>query len=87
MRGRTYRAGLAFGVVAMITLSIVVFASTAVAISPPGMGLPFLLGILTAFAAFFFLWLRRVELASLRAELARREAEQRAASGGGSWAT
>jgi heme exporter protein C len=52
-----------------------------------GMGLPFLLGILTAFAAFFFLWLRRVELASLRAELARREAEQRAASGGGSWAT
>ncbi len=35
MRGRTYRAGLAFGVVAMITMSIVVFASTAVAISPP----------------------------------------------------
>ncbi len=35
MRGRTYRAGLALGVVTLITMSIVVFASMAVAISPP----------------------------------------------------
>jgi len=52
-----------------------------------GMGMPFLLGTLTAFAAFFFLWLRRAELVTLRAELARRDAEQQMASGGGSWAT
>lgn len=40
-----------------------------------GMGLPFLLGVATALVAFAHLWLRRLEVAGLRAERARREAE------------
>lgn len=40
-----------------------------------GMGWPFLLGVLTALAALFHLWLRRVDVATLRTELALRQAE------------
>ncbi len=48
-----------------------------------GMGWPFLAGVLTAFAAFFYLLARRVELA----ELEDREARARAASESQPWAT
>lgn len=51
-----------------------------------GMGWPFLLGVLTALAAFFHLWLRRVEVATLRGELARREADADRA-GASTWDT
>ena len=50
-----------------------------------GMGWPFVLGVLTAVAAFVHLWLRRIEVVRLRALVARRESE--AAAGGGAWAT
>lgn len=51
-----------------------------------GMGLPFILGVLAALAAFAHLWLARVEVARLRA---RREAEQAEglAPGAASWDT
>jgi heme exporter protein C len=50
-----------------------------------GMRWPFWLGVLTALAAFVHLWLRRIEVARLRALAARHESE--AAAGGGAWAT
>ncbi len=52
-----------------------------------GMGWPFLLGVVTALLAFGHLWLRRVEVAALRAALARQEAERSLDSGGGGWDT
>jgi heme exporter protein C len=52
-----------------------------------GMGWPFLLGTLTAFAAFFHLWLRRIEVARLRALVARRESEAALGEGIGAWGT
>jgi heme exporter protein C len=53
-----------------------------------GMGWPFLLGALTALAAFFHLWLRRIEVARLRALVARRESEAALGAGGvGAWGT
>lgn len=51
-----------------------------------GMGWPFLVGVLTAFAAVFHLLALRIEVAGLRAELAGREArEVGAPSGEASW--
>lgn len=49
-----------------------------------GMGAPFAAGVAAAIAAFLHLWLRRVEVARLRAELARREAEAPEGSAWGS---
>jgi heme exporter protein C len=54
-----------------------------------GMGWPFVLGVLAALAAFAHLWLRRVEVGTLRALQARREAEEAEgfAPGAVSWDT
>jgi len=52
-----------------------------------GMGLPFLLGVLTTLAAFAHLLARRVEVEGLRARLAERAAAGRDADEGSRWAT
>lgn len=52
-----------------------------------GMGLPFLLGVLTTLAAFAHLLARRVEIEGLRARLAERAAADRNADEDGRWAT
>jgi heme exporter protein C len=54
-----------------------------------GMGWPFLLGVLVAFATFAHLWLRRVDVAALRGRQASLEAEEASAfaPGATSWDT
>lgn len=52
-----------------------------------GMGLPFLLGVLTTLAAFAHLLARRTEVEGLRTRLAERTAASRAVEEGGRWAT
>ena len=48
-----------------------------------GMGMPFVMGVITAIVAFSHLLLGRIDIARLRAELAEREAERDMRGGNG----